>query len=363
MKKLFLLILLLLLLSPAVMAVDVSAAQWDAIDSGALEEAAGESGVELELGEGFSLDEALSKVGMQAKGLFQDAVRSATRSAALLLVVVIFCETAELLFVPAKPGAEGITALVGTLAVTAVAVTDVSSLMELSRKAIDQISDFCTLLIPVLTASAVATGSVTAATARQGATLLLANVLVTLINRVLLPFVYLYVSACAASAALGNGGLGDIAKLLKWFITTTLTILLLLFTIYLSMTNFAAAGVDAVAIKLTRTVISNLVPVVGGILSDASETVLAGAALVRGTVGVFGVVAVLAYCVGPFLYLGGQYLAYRLAAVLTALVSRSRTATLIEQISGAFGLVMGMTGAVALLVMISIFATLTVAVH
>lgn len=360
MKRLFCMVLLCLLLAPKCCGMDVMQEQWKAIDRSGLERAAAESGIDLTLGEDFSFGSAMEAVGLSLAQKGQDAVRAATRSAALLLVVVLFCESAQLLFLEGKDG--GVSALIGAVAVTAVAVTDVSSLMNLSRSAMGQITDFAALLIPVLTATSAAAGAVTAATARQAATLFLSNLLLSLIDRVLLPFVYLYVSACAAAAALDNPGLAQIAKLLKWVITTTLTTLLLLFTIYLSMTNFAAAGADAVAIKLTRTVISNMVPVVGGILSDASETVLSAVALVRGTVGVFGVAAVVAYCAGPFLYLSAQYLAYRLSAVLTTLMSRSPSAKLVEDISGAFALVMGMLGASALLVMIAVFAALSVAI-
>lgn len=362
-RMLLAVLFLLAVLMPMACATDeVEAAQWDAIDTQSIEDAAQDAGVGLKLGQDFDLQEGLAQVVSLMGETLQKAVGAATKSAILLLVVVLFCETVGMFFATAKGQAESITALVGALAVTTIAVTDVSSLIGMAQSSIQRIAEFAKLLIPVLTACSAATGAVTAATARQAATLLLANVLLTLIERVLIPFVYLYVGACAACAALGNEGLGTVAKLFRWCIHTILTTSLLLFTIYLSLTNFAAAGADAVAIKLTRTVISSLVPVVGGILSDASETVLAGAGLVRNTVGLFGVVAVLAWCVGPFLYLGAQYLAYRVVAVLSSLVSGGKTAKLIEQISGAFGLVLGMTGAVALLVMISLFATLSVVV-
>jgi hypothetical protein len=53
---------------------------------------------------------------------------------------------------------------------------------------------------------------------------------------------------------------------------------------------------------------------------------------------------------------------YRLAAVLAAIISQGRIPKLINDIAGAFALVLGMTGTAALLVMISVFAALTVTV-
>lgn len=51
-----------------------------------------------------------------------------------------------------------------------------------------------------------ACGSVTGAVARQAATLLFSDLLITLINRVLIPVVYLYIAVTAATAALGSKG-------------------------------------------------------------------------------------------------------------------------------------------------------------
>lgn len=345
-----------LLLVPGCLAEEVISAQWESVDTQSLEDA----GAGLELTQDFDFRSAMGDVLERAVSAMDTALREATRSAVLLLLVVLLCESVSVFF---PDGEAHAASLVGVLSVAAISVTDVSSLMRMGSETVTKLADFTRLLIPVMAACGAASGSVSASAARQAATLLFCNVLVTVIERVLMPFVYLYAAACVAGAAVANEGLAALAKLFKWGITVTLTTLLTLFTIYLSITNFAAAGADAVTIKLTRTVISGMVPVVGGILSEASETVLAGAAMIRGTVGAFGAATVLACCAGPFMTLCARYLAYRLSAVLASLLSRSPTARLIEEIGSAFALVMGMTGSVALLTMISLFAALSTAVN
>ena len=104
-----------------------------------------------------------------------------------------------------------------------------------------------------------------------------------------------------------------------------------------------------------------MVPVVGGILSDAAETVLAGAGILKSAVGVFGMLAVLSMCLVPFLQLGVHYLAYKLTAALAATVADGRVAGLIDGIGGAFGLILGMTGASALLLLVSMVASVSLA--
>ena len=189
------------------------------------------------------------------------------------------------------------------------------------------------------------------------------DVLITLITRLLLPLVYAYIAACVSYAAVGNEGLKRISGALKWVVTAVLTTVLLVFVGYLTVSGVIAGSADAVTVKAAKFTMSSLVPVVGGILSDAAETVLAGAGILKNAVGVFGMLAVLAMCVAPFLQLGIHYLAYKAAAALSATVSGGRVAGLIDQIGGAFGLVLGMTGSCALLLLISLVSAITAVVR
>ena len=175
-----------------------------------------------------------------------------------------------------------------------------------------------------------------------------------------LPLVYAYVASSLAYAALGNEGLKRIGNLLKWIVTSALTGVLLLFVGYLTVSGVIAGSADAAAVKTAKLTISGMVPVVGGILSDAAEAVLAGAGLLKNMVGIFGMLVILFLCIAPFLQLGIHYLTYKVTAALTATVADGRIAGLIDAIGGAFGLILGMTGAGALLLLVSLVVSLSV---
>ena len=94
--------------------------------------------------------------------------------------------------------------------------------------------------------------------------------------------------------------LWTIAEGLKKAITWILTSSLLLFTVYLSVVRVISGAVDGTTVKVAKTAISGVVPVVGGIIAEASETVLLGAGMLRNTIGIFGMLAILAACAYPF---------------------------------------------------------------
>ena len=129
------------------------------------------------------------------------------------------------------------------------------------------------------------------------------QLLLELMERLILPLTFAWVAASTASAALGNPGLQRAAALLKRAATATLTLLLSGFVLCLTVTGAVAGNADALTQKAAKTALSGLVPVVGGILSDAAETVAAGAGVLKSTVGVAGLLAVLCICLLPFLRL------------------------------------------------------------
>ena len=361
-RRILMCLAVLLLLSGmgAASASDVLAAQSEALDLDALQDAAGGYLPDGALEAGISLDEGLQTILNTGSGQISGVVRKAVRSGVLLLTVVLLCGLAEGLY-----GGMGVSqttdvvAIVGALAITAVAVADANSLIGMGREALEQMETFSKILLPTITAA----GSPSGAVARQLATMLFSDILITLINRLLLPLVYTYIAACVAYAAVGNEGLKRIAGTLKWVVTSILTVVLLVFVGYLTVSGVIAGSTDAVTVKAAKFTMSSLVPVVGGILSDAAETVLAGAGILKNAVGVFGMLAVLCMCVAPFLQLGIHYLTYKVTSALSATVSSGRVAGLIDQIGGAFGLVLGMTGASALLLLISMVSAITAVVR
>ena len=192
------------------------------------------------------------------------------------------------------------------------------------------------------------------------AAMLFADILMNLIDGYLIPMVFAFLSVSVGYAAFGNEGLKRMGAFLKWMVTILLTALLLTFVGYLTLSGVVAGHTDAATIKAARFTLSSTIPVVGGILSDAAETVLVGTGILRSSVGVLGTVTILAICIVPFLQLGVHYLVYKLAAALSATVADSRISGLIDSIGAAFGLILGMTGAGTIILLISLISALTV---
>ena len=94
----------------------------------------------------------------------------------------------------------------------------------------------------------------------------------------------------------------------KWLSVWILKMILYVFTGYIGITGVVSGPTDAAALKAAKLTISGFVPIVGGILSDASEAVLVSAGVVKNAAGIYGILAIGAVCLGPFLKIGLHYL-------------------------------------------------------
>ena len=186
--------------------------------------------------------------------------------------------------------------MAGGLAVTALTAGSLDSLMGAGTAVMEQMNTFSKALLPTLAAVSAISGGAVGATLRQIATVFFADLLLGLIHGLLMPMVYLYAGALAAGCCLADKRLTAVAELLKTVCTKLLTAALLAFTLYLTVGGIFAGTVDSARVRVTKTAISGMIPVVGGIIAEASETVLAGAGLLKGAIGVFGLLGVLALC-------------------------------------------------------------------
>ena len=301
----------------------------------------------------------LAEIWDQVRGGFMSLLRQGLSGAVRLLLVLVLCGVGETAFVTvAGKHSVNYLSLAAVAAVVAVSAGEVDTLIGLGVETIGALEQFSKSLLPALATATAATGMAGSAAVRQMATVLFCDLLLTVIRGLLLPFLYVYIGALAAGAMLGDGRLEAIAALLKRAIAWALGGIVTIFTLYLSAAGAISASTDAAAVKLAQKAIAAAVPVVGSLVAGAAETVLSGAALLKNTIGVFGVLAILATCALPFVRLGIQYLLYKAVAFAAGTAAPPELGKLIGGLGSAVGLVLGMVGACAMLLTVSVLSSL-----
>lgn len=294
--------------------------------------------------------------GEALSGIFGDAVRSA----GALMIVALLCGVGTSVGTAGESASAGFVDTVGVLAAAAISAGQVGTFVGLAARTMDELNTFSKALLPTLTAACAFSGSTAAGAGKYAATMLCTDVLMTLANDAVFPLIFTYVGAAAASAAFGSSALDGAAKLIKWTCMTLISLVVMAFVTYLTVTGAAAGTADAAVTRFTKTAISSAVPVAGGLISDAASAVAGGMSALRSSVGIIGLAAVSAICLVPFLRLAVHYLIFKAAALLASCAAGERLAGFINAVGAAFGMALGVAGAGAIMLFVSIVSLMKV---
>lgn len=295
-----------------------------------------------------SFGEGLWYLVKEGIALLQPSLLQAAGVCLGIIAMVLLCS-----ILGSMPGKRTGVELACGVAMGGLLLSPAHALIQLGVETVQSLSEYGKLLVPVMTGALAAQGGVTSATALYTGTMVFNSLLGTILAKVLIPLLYGSLALALANCATGEGVLQQLQDFVCWLINWLLKAAIYGFTGYMSITNVISGGADAAALKATKMTISGVVPVVGGMLSDASEAVLVGASLVKRSIGIYGMLALLAIWLSPFLRIGAQYLLLKGTAALCGVFGSKRMAGLVLDFSKAMGLLLSMTGTICLLLLIS----------
>lgn len=242
--------------------------------------------------------------------------------------------------------------LAGTAAVAALLLEPSSALMEQGITTVRELRSYANLLLPVMASALAASGGVSASGALYMGTAVFDGVLSELVTKALVPMLGVFLALSIAHGAVGEPLLGKLRDLCRWCMEWSLKLTLYLFTGYMTVTGVISGTADAAAGKAAKIAISGAVPVVGGILSDATDAVLLSASILGGGAGIWGILTVIAIFCAPAIGIGVRYLLLKLTAAVAQGLGSGRCAVLIGDFATAMGLLLALVSTQAVLLLI-----------
>lgn len=243
---------------------------------------------------------------------------------------------------------------VGAVCISAMMLQRSGALVGLAVQTVSEVSEYSKLLFPVMAAAASARGAVTSASAISIGTSMLTAFLNSFLRRMMVPAIYLFLTASVANCALGTNSLKQIRDTIRKFSAWFLKAVLTGFLTYMSITGAVAGSADKTALKAAKAAISTVVPVIGKTLADASEALLLSADIARNSIGIYGIFAFFGICILPFARIGAHYLVLKGIAALCSIVGSKRQTALVDDFAEAMGLLLGMTGVMCALSVIGV---------
>lgn len=159
------------------------------------------------------------------------------------------------------------------------------------------------IITPLLITLTVLTGGTGGAAVYQPSAVFLSGAAVEIINGFIFP-------AAIAAAVLNFmskinpqitfTGMSKLLKsIMKWVLGITVTV----FSVFLTVQSSATSLFDGVLFKATKYIIGNSVPIVGGFLSGGFDLLTAAGLLIKNSVGVCGIVLLIAQAASPLILL------------------------------------------------------------
>lgn len=241
-------------------------------------------------------------------------------------------------------------------AIAAVCVSDFGSFISLGVNAANDISLFSKTLLPAMCSLSAACGSLSSAALKYAASAFVMDLYIAAAQKLMIPLIYAYLAVTLAGCAFSDKTLMSISSLIKTACRGAMTLITLAFTLYIAVSGAVAKSGDMVAVKAAKTAIGSFLPIVGGIISDAASSVVAGAELLKNTVGAFGLTAVLAICISPLAVMFINFLGLKAGELFVNAFDVKPLSQLVGGIAAAFSMLMGLVGTCGLIMFISLIS-------
>ena len=207
-----------------------------------------------------------------------------------------------------------------------------------ANNTLDHLHDYARAAFPAFFSTLAACGAPSSASVRYASIVFASDLFMNLARQLILPLIEAHLSLSICASLFDNPMLRTAVKGSKWCAVTAITSACSLFCVYVGLTGVITGSADAAAVKAAKTVFSSALPVVGGILSNSASSILAAAALIKNSAGVFCLIAVCAICVVPFALLFLKFLVFKAAASLSALGGSEHYTSLLNSVGTVFGM-------------------------
>lgn len=232
-------------------------------------------------------------------------------------IIAIILISAALSSVELKSSAMTAAVYAAAAASAAIIAVPVSSVINTSVNALKGIGVFMLSFIPVFAVIVASSGSAVTA-ASMSALMLAASETVTYISSfAVLPLMggYLALSlSSAVSPLIKKSGIAETVKKLAFWIMAFISVI---FVGILGIQTAVNAHADTLAFKTAKFIIGSSIPVAGGVLSEAINTLTASMGLLKSSIGIYGVLA----CAVTLLPLIIELLLWRAVLLISSAVS------------------------------------------
>ncbi len=265
----------------------------------------------------------------------------------ILTVLAAILETVQSAF--ASQMVAKVAFWVTQLVLIVLAVSSFHDATQFANGAIDTMTAFMYGSLPVVLALIAASGGLTSAAVFHPLIVFIVNAMGLIVHNWVLPLIFFSAVLTIASTLSDRYKVTALAGFIKTVALAVLGLGMSAFLGIMSVQGSLASISDGVALRSVKYVASNLVPVIGKALSDASESIAGASLIVKNATGMASAVLLLLICAFPALKILALSIVYNVSAALLQPLGDSPVISTLSTIGKSLGLVFAAVAAVGMM--------------
>ncbi len=271
--------------------------------------------------------------------LFSELKKNIALSVRIILIALLLGVLSN--FAPEEEKVMNTAFYVSYSAIFIMIIGSFTNAVTVAEDAIKSMDIFVRAAIPVLGGLMTASGGA-AKTVMVGWSLAGASAAMSVLGSVVLPSAVFTAMLGGVNNLSEKFNLSKLSAAVKKAVMWMLGIVMTVFAAVLGAKGFAAVNIDAALKRTIKYAASNFVPIVGGVLSETLESVLACTKLVKTAAGSAGVIAVLYICLAPVIKLVSVVIIYKITSLVITPVCDKRISGVVDEMSSALTIIIAL---------------------
>lgn len=285
----------------------------------------------------------------------KNAAKAPLKAIAAIVGILLACALLETLKNSfAESSMRNVFNVVTALCVASVILVPITACISDCAQTIKQSSDFMTAFLPVYSALITASGHPASAVATQSLLLVSSELLSQIVSTTFIPMLDIYLGFCVVGAVSPSINISGIAGFIKSAVSWALGLCLTIYSGILTVQGIIASAADNVTMKTAKFVVDGAIPVIGGAISDAMNTVISCAGLLKTSVGAYAIVVFIFAFLPPILECVMWLLAADISIAAAEILGVSNMQGMLKAIKEALKLIIAFVIASALALIISV---------
>jgi stage III sporulation protein AE len=228
--------------------------------------------------------------------------------------------------------------------------------MSIGKQAIDSMVDFMESILPLLITLLVSVGSFTSAAFLKPLVIVTVQFTAHVMRDFVIPIILFMTAVKIVGNISDKFSLNKMGDFLKTLSTASISVLLSIFLGVITIQGLSSSIADGVISRTAKYTVGTFLPVVGGLLADSVDAVIGASLLIKGAIGTYGLMIIIAIAAFPLIKIFSLVLIYRFVAALIEPISDKRIVSSLSEVANSLTYILAVLASVTVMMFFTITA-------